>query len=260
MDFKSGIVNGTRKPQVSGPKQLAFDQFARLARALGSPHRLELLDILAQGERSVERLAEAAHLPLSNASQHLQQLRRAGLVVTRKAGTHVIYSLPGPEVIDLIRTLWRVGERNLAELERIIQQYYRNRDSLEPVARDELLGRLRRRSVIVIDVRPEEEYAAGHVQGAISIPVTELQRRLKQIPEAATLSPAAAARTVSIPIRPSRFCERRDFPPGACTEVSWNGRRTVCQSIAVPVLPTGHSAHQAHKTSQGLAIGAYRAL
>jgi len=141
---------------VSGPKQLAFDQFARLARALGSPHRLELLDILAQGERSVERLAEAAHLPLSNASQHLQQLRRAGLVVTRKAGTHIIYSLPGPEIIDLIRTLWRVGERNLAELERIIQQYYRNRDSLEPVARDELLGRLRRRSVIVIDVRPEE--------------------------------------------------------------------------------------------------------
>src|SRR5260370_22235902 len=180
MPLEHGIVKGPRKPPVSGPKHLAFDQFARLARALGSPHRLELLDILAQGERSVEPLAEAAHLPLSNASQHLQQLRRAGLVVTRKAGTHIIYSLPGPEVIDLIRTLWRVGERNLAELERIVQQYYRNRDSLEPVARDELLGRLRRRSVIVIAGRPPDQYAAGHVQGSISIPRTELQRRLKQ--------------------------------------------------------------------------------
>src|SRR5260370_40959677 len=105
MPLEHGIVKGPRKPPVSGPKHLAFDQFARLARALGSPHRLELLDLLAQGERSVERLAEAAHLPLSNASPHLHQLRRAALARTRKAGTHIIYLLPGPEIIVIIRKL-----------------------------------------------------------------------------------------------------------------------------------------------------------
>ncbi len=168
---------------MSGPKQLAFEQFALVARALGSAHRLELLDILAQGERSVERLAQASGLTINNTSQHLQQLRRAGLVATRKAGTQVIYSLADPEAITLVRTLWHVTERNVAELERVVQRYYRERDSLEPVSRDELEARLRAGSVIVLDVRPADEYAAGHVPGAVSIPVGELKRRLKEIPK-----------------------------------------------------------------------------
>jgi rhodanese-related sulfurtransferase/predicted transcriptional regulator len=184
LDSKS-VSHGERARTMSGPKQLAFEQFARLARALGNPHRLELLDILAQGERTVERLAEAAHLNLSNASQHLQQLRRAGLIISRKDGTYIIYSIAGPEVIDLVRAVWRVGERHLADIERIVQQYYRQRDTLEPVTRDELLGRLRKQAVVVIDVRPQEEYVAGHVTGAVSIPVTELKRRLKKIPRGA---------------------------------------------------------------------------
>jgi rhodanese-related sulfurtransferase/biotin operon repressor len=167
---------------MAGPKQLAFEQFALVARALGSAHRLELLDLLAQGARSVERLSAAAGLTVSNTSQHLQQLRRAGLVVSRKAGTQVIYSLADPEVIGLVRTLWHVTERNLAELERVVQRYYRDRDSLEPVTRDELQGRLEAGSVIVLDVRPTDEFAAGHVPGAVSIPVGELKRRLKEIP------------------------------------------------------------------------------
>lgn len=168
---------------MSGPKKLAFEQFALVARALGSGHRLELLDILVQGERSVERLAQTSGLTITNASQHLQQLRRAGLVTSRKSGTQVIYSLDDPEVITLVRTLWHVTERNVAELERVIQRYYRGRDGLEPVSRDELKARLRQRSVIVLDVRPADEYASGHVPGAISMPVSELKRRLKEIPK-----------------------------------------------------------------------------
>lgn len=166
-----------------GPKLLAFEQFALLARALGSEHRLVLLDILIQGERSVERLAQAAHLTINNTSQHLQQLRRAGLVTSRKSGTQVIYSLTDPEVMTLIRSLWRVAERNLAELGRVVERYYRDRDSLEPVSRDELQARLRDGSVLVVDVRPADEYAAGHVPGAVSVPVSEIKRRLKEIPK-----------------------------------------------------------------------------
>jgi len=165
-----------------GPKLLAFEQFALLARALGSEHRLELLDILIQGERSVERLALAAHLAINNTSQHLQQLRRAGLVTSRKSGTQVIYSLADPEVISLIRSLRRVAEHNLGELAKVVERYYRNRDSLEAVSRDELQARQRKGSVIVLDVRPADEYAAGHLPGAVSIPVSELKRRLKEIP------------------------------------------------------------------------------
>lgn len=166
------------------PKRLAFEQFALLGRALGNEHRLELLDILIQGERGVERLAEAAHLTINNASQHLQQLRRAGLVTSRKSGTQVIYSLADPEVITLVRSLRRVAEGNLAELGRVIDRYYRHRDELEPISRDELRARLRKNSVIVLDVRPAEEYAAGHVPGAVCIPVSEIRRRLKEIPKA----------------------------------------------------------------------------
>jgi rhodanese-related sulfurtransferase/DNA-binding HxlR family transcriptional regulator len=165
-----------------GAKQLAFEQFALVARALGSSHRLELLDILVQGDRSVERLAQAAGLTINNTSQHLQQLRRAGLVTSRKSGTHVIYSIADAEVITLVRTLWQVTERNVAELERVIQRYYRDRDGLEPVSRDELKARLRKGSVVVLDVRPADEYAAGHLPGAMSIPVNELKRRLKEVP------------------------------------------------------------------------------
>jgi rhodanese-related sulfurtransferase len=164
-------------------KKLAFEQFALLARALGSGHRLELLDILVQGERAVERLAHAAGLSVNNTSQHLQQLRRAGLVTSRKMGTQVIYALADSEVLTLVRTLWKVGERNLAELKVLIQRYYRERDSLEAISRDELRARLRKKSVIVLDVRPADEFAAGHIPGARSIPSSELKRRLREIPK-----------------------------------------------------------------------------
>jgi len=168
---------------MNGPKQLAYEQFALVAKAFGSSHRLELLEILAQGERAVERLAQAAGLTVGNTSQHLQQLRRAGLVTAKKAGTQVIYALADPEIVTLVRTLWRIAERNTAEVGRVVQRYYRERDSLEPVSRDELRKRLRAHSVLVLDVRPGDEYAAGHVPDAVSVPVSELKRRLKQIPK-----------------------------------------------------------------------------
>jgi len=171
------------KMSAGSPKHLVFEQFALMARALGNGHRLELLDILVQGERSVERLAEAAHLTINNTSQHLQQLRRSGLVLRRKSGTQAIYAVSDPDVLTLVRTLWRVAGNNIAELERVIDRYYTNRDSLEPVTRDELRARLRKGSIIVLDVRPADEFAAGHIPGAISIPTTELKRRLKEIPK-----------------------------------------------------------------------------
>jgi rhodanese-related sulfurtransferase/DNA-binding MarR family transcriptional regulator len=165
------------------PKHLVFEQFALVGRAIGSGPRLELLDILAQRERSVERLADAAHLTVGNASQHLHHLRRAGLVTNRKVGTSVIYALASPEVLMLVRALRRVAEQNLAEVGRIVERFYHARDSLEPVSRDELRKRLRENSVLVLDVRPADEYAAGHVPGAVSLPVSELRRRLKEIPK-----------------------------------------------------------------------------
>lgn len=165
------------------PKKLAFEQFAVVGRALGSGHRLELLDVLAQGERSVEALAQASGLQVTNASQHLQQLRRAGLVTRRKVGKQVIYALIEVEVITLVKALRRVAEQNLAEIGRLIDRYYRHRDSLEPVSRDELLARIRKRAVVVLDVRPAEEHAAGHVPGAMSIPVKDLKRRLRELPK-----------------------------------------------------------------------------
>jgi rhodanese-related sulfurtransferase/DNA-binding transcriptional ArsR family regulator len=167
---------------VSGPKKLAFEQLATIGRALSSDHRLELLDVLIQGERGVEALAAATGLSVANASQHLQHLRRGGLVTRRKSGKQVIYALADIEVLTLINTLRHLAEHNLAEMDRLVRTYYSGRDLLEPVTRDELTARLREGSVVVLDVRDAEEYAAGHIPGAINIPVAELQERLGQIP------------------------------------------------------------------------------
>lgn len=163
-------------------KRLVFEQLAIVGQAVSSAHRLEILDVLAQGERSVEKLSYACGLPVGSTSQHLQQLRRAGLVIGRKLGKQVIYSLADPEIIHLVLALTRVAERNLAEIQRLVLRYYSSRDSLEPVTRDELQARLRKRSVVVVDVRPVEEYAAGHLPGAVSIPLGELKQRLRELP------------------------------------------------------------------------------
>jgi len=166
-----------------GPKQQVFEGLAQIAHALAHAHRLELLEHLAQGERSVEDLATRASLTLANASRHLQILRRATLVEGRRDGQRVYYRLAGDDaVIGLLSALSRVGERNSAEIARVMASYFRARDEFEPVSRDELLDRLRCGVATVLDVRPEDEFANGHLPKALNIPLSQLVRRLAELP------------------------------------------------------------------------------
>ncbi|MDA8389200.1 MAG: metalloregulator ArsR/SmtB family transcription factor [Gammaproteobacteria bacterium] len=165
-----------------GFKHELFAEFARVGKALSSGNRLELLEFLAQGERSVEALARVAGLTTANTSAHLQQLRRAGLVTVRKEGQSVYYRLTGDDVVTLLECLRRVAETHLAEVSRLVSTYLTVKDNLEPVPAKELLGRAREGLVTVIDVRPAEEYAAGHVPGALNIPLAQLERHLADLP------------------------------------------------------------------------------
>ncbi|HVH74617.1 MAG TPA: metalloregulator ArsR/SmtB family transcription factor [Stellaceae bacterium] len=167
----------------AGPKQHVFASLAEIAQALGHAHRLELLEHLGQGERSVEHLAERAGLTLANASRHLQLLRRAGLVRGRRDGKRVYYRL-GEEsaVVGLLRALGRVGEETSAEIARVMATYFRARDEFEPVSRAELLDRLRCGAVTLLDVRPEDEFARGHLPGALNVPLAQLAQRLSELP------------------------------------------------------------------------------
>lgn len=167
----------------TGPKQAIYQSLAEVAQALGHPHRLELLEHLAQGVRSVEELSARSHLSFANTSRHLQILRRARLVETERWGKRVLYRLAGDaEIVALIKALGRVGERNVAEIGRVVSDYFRARDALEPVSRDDLLSRLRGDLVTLLDVRPEDEFALGHLPGARNIPLAELERRLDELP------------------------------------------------------------------------------
>jgi len=163
------------------PKLALFEQFAEVAKTLGSAHRLDLLEHVAQGERSVETLAQRTGLSIANASQHLQQLRRVGLVAARRDGKFIYYRLADSAVLDLVAALHRIAERNIADVEQILRSYFRDRDSLEPVSRKELQQRLRKRAVTVLDVRPEDEFALGHVPGALNIPLGALKKRISEL-------------------------------------------------------------------------------
>jgi rhodanese-related sulfurtransferase/DNA-binding transcriptional ArsR family regulator len=162
-------------------KDRLYGQFARLGKALSSAHRLEMLELLAQGERTVDSLATEIDLSLANASQHLQALRQAALVESRKEGLFVHYRLADPEVFELSKVIRSVAERRLAELERLVNEHFGGRPDAEPVPMDELLKRARSKQVVILDTRPASEYIAGHIPGAISIPVDDLQRRLKEL-------------------------------------------------------------------------------
>src|SRR5438552_6957382 len=167
----------------AGPKQAIFAGLAEVAQALGHAHRLELLEHVAQGMRSVEELSARANLGFANTSRHLQILRRARLVDTERRGKHVLYRLAGDnEVVDLMRALGRVGERNIAEVNRVMTDYFHARDALEAVSRKELISRLRDGLVTILDVRPEDEFALGHLPGALNIPLGNLKQRLAELP------------------------------------------------------------------------------
>ena len=158
------------------------EQFARIGKSLSAPRRLELLDLLAQGERSVEELANETQMSIGLASAHLQSLRRAGLVETRRDRQRIFYRLAGDDVYRLLASLRTVARTRLADVQLIAQTHLTTGDGLEAVSRDDLLARVRAGGVTVVDVRPRDEYAAGHIPGALSIPVDELEARLAELP------------------------------------------------------------------------------
>ncbi len=164
-------------------KNLLYEQFARIGKALSSGHRLELLDVLAQGEHSVEALAYETGMPVANASQHLQVLRAAQLVEVRREGVYIYYRLADERVFTLWQAMRHVGEARIAEIDRMVQTYLHDRSLLQSISAAELLQRLAEGNVILLDVRPVEEYAAGHLPNALSIPVDELPARLQELPQ-----------------------------------------------------------------------------
>jgi rhodanese-related sulfurtransferase/DNA-binding MarR family transcriptional regulator len=163
-------------------KDALFEALASVTKALSSGRRAEIVDLLAQGERSVEEIAAEIGQSIANTSHHLRTLARAGLLATRREGTRVIYALAGDRVFDLWEAVRSVAAAHVAEVSRLADAYLGERDGLEPVSRDELARRLREGAVTIIDVRPSAEYEAGHVAGARSVPVTELERRLGSLP------------------------------------------------------------------------------
>ena len=164
-------------------KETLLNQFSGVAKAMAHPMRFSLLEHLAQGERTVEGLANRAGASIANASQHLQTMRRAGLLSARRDGKFIFYRLSDDSVLDLMHAIHRVAERNTAEVEGVVRGYFNDRDALEPVSRNELRKRMRDGLVTILDVRPADVFALGHVPGAINIPVSELKRRLSELPK-----------------------------------------------------------------------------
>ncbi len=166
-----------------GPKQAIFERLAEIAQAFGHPGRLELLEHLAQRERSVEDLTALSGMSFANTSRHLQILRRVRLVDTERRGKNIVYRLAGDnEIVSLMKSLGRIGERNVAEVGQTLNDYFHSRDSMEAVSQEELARRIADGLVTVLDVRPQDEYAAGHLPGARNIPLAELEQRLSDLP------------------------------------------------------------------------------
>jgi rhodanese-related sulfurtransferase len=164
-------------------KNQLYEQFARIGKALSNAHRLELLEVLAQGEHNVEELVRETDMSIANASQHLQVLRAAQLVEVRREGVYIYYRLADEQVFTLWQTMRQVGEARIAEIDRIVDTYLHDRNVLQPIGAAELLQRLVEDNIILLDVRPVEEYMAGHLPNALSIPVTELEDRLPELPQ-----------------------------------------------------------------------------
>jgi len=167
---------------ITNPKTEFFDQFARIGKVLAGRSRLLLLDLLSQGEKPVETLAEQAGLSVPNVSNQLRELRAASLVRTRRAGQHIHLRLASPSVRELLRSLQDVAHEHLAEVHELVSDFYQDPDGLESVDVETLNRRIRAGEVVVLDVRPPDEYAAGHITGAIPLPIAELEQRLRELP------------------------------------------------------------------------------
>lgn len=169
---------------ITGPKQTVYASLAEVAQAAGHPHRLELLEHLAQGQRSVDELAAIAGLTFANTSRHLQILRRARLVEVERRGKQMLYSLAGEtEVVSFLKALGCIGERNVAEIRQVMADYFNARDDLAPVSRQELAFKLHSDMVTLLDVRPEDEFNLGHLPGALCMPLEELDKHLSKLPK-----------------------------------------------------------------------------
>jgi rhodanese-related sulfurtransferase/DNA-binding transcriptional ArsR family regulator len=164
-------------------KDALYAQFARIGHALASPKRIELLDLLGQGEKTVETLADQVATPIKNTSAHLRVLRQARLVETRRDGTYVYYRLADDDVFRLLKALEALGHSRLADVQHVVRLYLDSRDQLEPVTFKELRQLMRDGDITILDVRPTDEYEAGHIPDALSVPVPELKRRLREIPK-----------------------------------------------------------------------------
>ncbi|WIJ26406.1 ArsR/SmtB family transcription factor [Devosia sp. RR2S18] len=164
------------------PKRVLYSHFAALARLLASEHRLELIELLAQGEQPVERLVQLTGLPFANVSQHLQQLRKGGLVIGRRDGKNIIYRLQDGPIVETVVALRKLAARNVAAVQEIVDTYFTDPDELVPVSTAELLDRMQSDSVTVLDVRPADEFAAGHLPGAMNIETGDLESRLSELP------------------------------------------------------------------------------
>jgi DNA-binding transcriptional ArsR family regulator/rhodanese-related sulfurtransferase len=189
------------------PKRELFGHIAELARPLGHAHRLELLEHFGQGERSVEALSQRTGLTLANASRHLQSLRRCGLVRSRRNGKRIIYSLTEGPLLDALAGLHRLAERNMVEVREIIATYFDKRDELDPISRDEVMKRLRDESVVLLDVRPQDEFSLGHLPGALNTPLADLERQLRTGPLTRKSSHTVVGRIVCSHSRRSPRCE-----------------------------------------------------
>jgi len=165
----------------TGPKQRLFEEFASIARSLGNANRIEILEHLAQSEKSVDRLADMMGLSTANTSQHLQHLKRAGLVEARREGKFVHYRLTDDNTVLLLNKLFKIGEKNLAGVDKILREYFFARDDMTPITREELVEKSRADLVTVLDVRPESEFESAHIPGAINIPFEELEKRLSEL-------------------------------------------------------------------------------
>lgn len=163
------------------PKHAVFAGLAELAKAIASPLRIEIIEVLGQGERSVEGIADRIGQAVANTSQHLRLMRDAGVLVSRRDGKRVLYALSDPVVVVLLTTLGRLGERRSTQIQAVVAAYFHRRDGLEPVSRSDLLDRMREGLVTVLDVRPQDEFASGHIPGALNIPLSELSRRLGEL-------------------------------------------------------------------------------
>lgn len=193
-------------------KEALFDEFARVAKALASGRRAEVIDLLANGERSVESIATEIEMSVANASQHLQILRRAGLVSSRREGTSIFYRLATPDVIDLWRSLQSVASDRVAEIERLARAYTGEMNGIELLTKEELSTRLQRKDdLLVLDVRPVEEYEAGHLPGAVSIPVGELRRRLKEIPKSKEIVAYCRGSFCAFAPEAARYLDKKGF-------------------------------------------------